>query len=1376
MKTVTWSAPTVMGIITTFALALLATPLARGDIAATHVYHNHMPNFWAYYDTGDYASTPVGSPIRYTYDGYVIELKNAPPPDYPYYLPDGQPMPHDDLVSYYSHHAKIGAYMSWPMDTAYSNSANHPLSQTQVSMSGAVITNVDSLNTLQNVDGYDNPDWGAYWKSTVDDLRTTHGYRALELVHFTGHHCMGPLVGDAFFVKDMIYNNATQAQNFFIGDSFRSSKGFFPTELGFSERLIPALKKFGITWSVVANVQLSRTLRDYPYLDDPGVDCMISPPNRADLQNSSATGEWVANQMFNEQQVTHNKFPFASIPHWVRYIDPETGEEYRLAAIPVEEASSWEEGYQGSITADVVKPFVDEAAALGRLQYFVIAHDGDNSQGRSGDGGTWANSGNVTYADPDVTGMGVEEYLLAWPIPDDDVVHVQDGSWIDTRDSSSDPTWYHWHLPFGIWNEQFYDFNQVHGTSYAPKTNIFGQEEGMTVSFEYGYHYLERNFALLQAALNYAVTAEQIWLDTHPDYWQPATAMDRAITYPGNQLNPWMISYPVKGDSSRDYAGGANPAELAWYFLLPAMDSGFGYYDENVDDDVKPTLSFNASLYFSEPYVGDHLTLDRTGPSVWWPQRYPYNPGSANKSKAEGWTLHYFDNTFAIYTYAYDVSDITEIQVKIRTHRDPVIDPLDKTCRVYDPEALKADPQVDPSKVSEWVAYPMTRRDLTPDMNGVEWQPSTTETMAILPAQKIGDLYYTYFSEYRGQLLDYFIEATDGRGNTTRTKIQQVYVGLGTYTQNAEGKIVEDPNGSIQGTYPFVTDRVPALPVTLYMQGSDESVPEVTLQTHLPGDDWGSPQAVPPLEDFPGYFLADLEYPEDVSGIAVRFTENGVDYLPSRDGVLLSTGTWTIYADGQVATGAPEGLSYSATVYYYSYFGDPTYMHYQPAGGTWTQVPGQPMLASEYVGYWVLTTDLGTATSLQAAFNDGAGTWDNNNGQNYTFSHGTSTLKDGTITAGPPPGQPGNRPPVADAGEDIVAAPGDTVTFDGTGSYDPDGEIVSYAWSNGLTGPAPQTTYSSTGTYQVTLTVTDDEGATGTDTVAVSIRDGSESMTTVYYKRGFETPYIHYRQADGTWTVPPGVAMPESVFEGYNVAEDIPIGDFEYLEAVFNDGAGNWDNNNGQNYRFPEGTWTFDGGEITPGAPGAGTTPTPSPTATPVPYNLPPVAVITPEDPVVEPGQRLRLSGEDSYDPDGTIVAYLWSDGTSGPTDAVSFDEPGDYEIGLVVTDDSGATGETWTTVHVEAQGCAGTSNTDGGAWAAVLIGLGPALLVGRRRGSWSWARLRAARPVSAPGRFRPPCSCPRGVGAIRAPVRGHTRHACGCSVRARHRTSGTAP
>ncbi len=678
------------------ALLLHAGP-TQGQIAAAHVYHNHMPNFWAYYDVSQYASTPVGSPIRYTYDGQVINLKKSPPSNYTYYLPSGAPMPHDDLVTYYSADAKTGAYLYWPPAVAGDMNTNANTGQIHVTMSGAVVNNVQDISTLQNVPGYSNTSWGSSWRDRYNTLRTPGGNRTLDLIHFTGHHSMGPLVGPDYFLKDLIFQNVTLAQPYFLSTDFRSSKGFFPTELGFSERLIPTLAKLGVQWSVIGDNHFSRTLQDYPFLNDPGSDTLVSPPNRADLQNTSNVGSWVSVQMAHEQQTIRNKYPFASTPHWVRYVDPATGAESRVVGIPVNQNGSWYEGWEGQVTTDVVGLQSFEGL-VSQKQFFVIAHDGDNSGGRAGSQTTWYNGRSVTCS-AGVQCLGISEYLVSNTPVSTDVVHVQDGSWVDTRDSSSDPQWHHWKLPFGIWKGQFPAFNSATGLNLAPKTNLSGVQEGMTVSFEYGWHYLERNFALLQAALNYAKTSEQIWLDAHPNYWSPSTTVDGQITYSGNQLNPWMMSFPVKGDPNNDWVGGANPAELAWYFLLPAMDSGFGYYDENQDDIVKPTLSFNQSLYFSKPYVQDRLTQDRTGPSVWWPQRWPYNPGSANTDKSEGWTLHYFDNNFAIYTYAYDVSGISNIKVRVRTHSTKSINPSDNTSKVYDPATLKAAgvPNIDPT-------------------------------------------------------------------------------------------------------------------------------------------------------------------------------------------------------------------------------------------------------------------------------------------------------------------------------------------------------------------------------------------------------------------------------------------------------------------------------------------------------------------------------------------------------------------------------------------------------------------------------------------------------------------------------------------------------
>src|SRR4030042_1689812 len=59
------------------------------------------------------------------------------------------------------------------------------------------------------------------------------------------------------------------------------------------------------------------------------------------------------------------------------------------------------------------------------------------------------------------------------------------------------------------------------------------------------------------------------------------------------------------------------------------------------------------------------------------------------------------------------------------------------------------------------------------------------------------------------------------------------------------------------------------------------------------------------------------------------------------------------------------------------------------------------------------------------------------------------------------------------------------ISVDGSGSYDSDGTIVSYAWDFGdgasARGAIASHTYATDGTYLVTLTVTDNEGLTGSD-------------------------------------------------------------------------------------------------------------------------------------------------------------------------------------------------------------------------------------------------------------------------------------------------------
>ncbi|UUZ50801.1 hypothetical protein LP420_14730 [Massilia sp. B-10] len=89
--------------------------------------------------------------------------------------------------------------------------------------------------------------------------------------------------------------------------------------------------------------------------------------------------------MAHEQQVIVNKFPFASTPHWVRHVDPQTGAVTQIAGVPVSQNGSWLEGWEGSTTVDEIAPY----AAQEPRQFFVVAHDGDNSGGRAGALSTW---------------------------------------------------------------------------------------------------------------------------------------------------------------------------------------------------------------------------------------------------------------------------------------------------------------------------------------------------------------------------------------------------------------------------------------------------------------------------------------------------------------------------------------------------------------------------------------------------------------------------------------------------------------------------------------------------------------------------------------------------------------------------------------------------------------------------------------------------------------------------------------------------------------------------------------------------------------------------------------------------------------------------
>lgn len=92
-----------------------------------------------------------------------------------------------------------------------------------------------------------------------------------------------------------------------------------------------------------------------------------------------------------------------------------------------------------------------------------------------------------------------------------------------------------------------------------------------------------------------------------------------------------------------------------------------------------------------------------------------------------------------------------------------------------------------------------------------------------------------------------------------------------------------------------------------------------------------------------------------------------------------------------------------------------------------------------------------------------------------------------------------NDAPVAMAGADIIVNEGQSFTLDASGSSDVDGDTLSYLWDfgggNTATGLSVSHTFADNGTFNVTLTVSDGNGGSSSDTVVVTVNNLAPAVT-----------------------------------------------------------------------------------------------------------------------------------------------------------------------------------------------------------------------------------------------------------------------------------------
>ena len=252
-----------------------------------------------------------------------------------------------------------------------------------------------------------------------------------------------------------------------------------------------------------------------------------------------------------------------------------------------------------------------------------------------------------------------------------------------------------------------------------------------------------------------------------------------------------------------------------------------------------------------------------------------------------------------------------------------------------------------------------------------------------------------------------------------------------------------------------------------------------------------------------------------------------------------------------------------------------------------------------------------------------------------------------------------NQPPVANIVAPTTATVGDPLSFNGSGSKDSDGSIVSYVWNFGdgstANGATATHSYGQAGTYQVSLTVTDNGGLTATANHSVEVSKAANQPPSA------------------------SIAGPDTAQVGQTIdltGKDSADPDGSIVEFRWDFGDGSTERGVNVSHSYQNaGTYQIT---LTVTDDGGLTATATHPVQVAQVANEPPVASII--GPVAaQVGQPVDLTGKDSVDPDGGIVEFRWDfgDGITERGKRVShvYETTGSYQITLTVTDNEGATG-----------------------------------------------------------------------------------------------------
>ncbi|MEL6329718.1 MAG: GC-type dockerin domain-anchored protein [Planctomycetota bacterium] len=527
------------------------------------------------------------------------------------------------------------------------------------------------------------------WQSDYTQARqwnTALGNERLDLVGFGFHHPLMPLLDERDIRMQIRLHRAKQLSVF----GGPASRGIFPPETAFHKRIIPALAAEGIEWALVDSIHFDRASAGFPHSDASS----IARPNPADQVNPDPTasgGAWVSLQ--NLWAPTPVSAPFSYQPAWVEWVDPNAdpadlrpGDVSRIIAVPAARYEGNEDG-RGGFGAFLYERVMDQYRQYNTdpsRPMFVMLHHDGDNFGGGSDG----------YYNSNFRAM--VNWVSATPNYNATTVD-------DYLERFPVPQNAVVHVEAGSW---------AGADAGDPEFKKWLGDPGSD-----GWSPDRNSWAVLTAAKNVVFTAEDL---TGPENTSPEAIL----------------------------AGTGDAVERAWRFLLAAQASDHWYWDGTEVWDSNVTVGSNQAVAEAWPVVAGAIGNETTAPTVFLPQREPYNPGGEEFGVA-------MPSDFEVWTFADDVSGLASVTLRWRADGDGFNDPATFENETY----------VGGAGVGAWASIPMTASVHPP-------RPSYVEAPT-----RIATRYGARIAGQRDVLIDYYVEAVDAAGNTRRTDIQHVWVG-----------------------------------------------------------------------------------------------------------------------------------------------------------------------------------------------------------------------------------------------------------------------------------------------------------------------------------------------------------------------------------------------------------------------------------------------------------------------------------------------------------------------------------------------------------------------------------------------------------------------